>query len=349
MHELVNTHQPKKLYMVEFLRIFFVFSIILSHICNIYPEINYSVTKFFSINSFTTGFSVECFFIIGGFFLYNKIINSLSIYSLIQKIYLRLLPAFLVVFILTLLGAYVPIYKLPIVLTLTTGLSIPASVTGWGDWYVGAYFWTCCLYICILYFNLQKGLIATVILVYISTCITFHNTVTGLNDTYFTIIGSQLIRGIYSVGIGICAAALMNNFKPISRFEIRIVFTIIEGIILFATYTAVLRKEYSPYNFFERELIFAFLLISSKFSWGYFSQYLNKLAWIEKISCYSYPIFLSHIVPLKILQTHNNYGLSELNCALLIFGGAIFIGITEYHLIEQKLVPYLKKYFKENS
>lgn len=51
---------------------------------------------------------------------------------------------------------------------------------------------------------------------------------------------------------------------------------------------------------------------------------------------------------MSILWAHNHYGLSGETCALVILGGAIIIGIAEYHLIEQKLVPYLKKYFKEN-
>lgn len=131
-------------------------------------------------------------------------------------------------------------------------------------------------------------------------------------------------------GLGLSFSLLLEDF-----------FSMIGYIIYPRIYT---------FSFWEMEVVFAILMISIKSSYGYISTMLNRCCKIQYVSRYTYSIFLGHIVPIRLLlSSPNKFGLSESNCTLLIFGGAIVIGIIEYHLIEQKLVPYLKKYFKENS
>lgn len=96
MQEKANTLENKpRLYAIEFLRIFFVFFIILGHIMERYPEINQHTLAFFHTKAMYTSFGVEFFFIIGGFFLYKRMLSAPNIFDLIKKIYTRLIPALL--------------------------------------------------------------------------------------------------------------------------------------------------------------------------------------------------------------------------------------------------------------
>ena len=350
MHKLANIHQPKKLYMVEFLRVYFIFFIILWHIMSRYSTIKQEVFNFFDTSQMNGWFGVEFFFIIGGFFLYERMKKTDDAWLLIKKIYIRLFPTLMFVFLLCVCCGLVKIQKLPMILTLTTGLSIPGEVSGWGDWYVGAYFWASTLFVGLFVLNRKQAFLWTFILMYLTLCLKFNAPYDGWMKTYYAIVGNQFIRAIYSMGLGITAAFISEKISVKNNTSTRYVFTIIE-IICFTSVTGYITSpRIYTFNFWEIEIIFAVLMISINSSYGYISTILNRYDKIQYISRYTYSVFLGHIVPVRILlSSPDKYGLSELNCALLIFGGAIFIGITEYHLIEQKLVPYLKKYFKENS
>ena len=62
-----------KIWSVEFFRILFVFFIILGHCMQKYPQVRESVLGAFGTSFLRTGFGVEFFFVIGGFFLYHKL------------------------------------------------------------------------------------------------------------------------------------------------------------------------------------------------------------------------------------------------------------------------------------
>lgn len=346
MQELVNTHQSKKLYMVEFLRIFFLFFIILGHIMGILPTIKSSIFHFFSTNEMNDWLGVELFFIIGGFFLYERMKKSDDAWLLIKKTYVRLLPTLMFVFLLLVCFRLVNIQNAPIILTLTTGLTIPGEVTGWGDWYVGAYFGASALFVGLFVLNRKQAFLWTFIFMYITLCLKFNAPYEGWMKTYYTIIGNQFVRAIYSMGLGITAAFISDNVFVKNNVSTKYIFTAIEIICLISVFGYIVYPKIYTFNLWEMEIVFAILMILIKSSYGYISTILNRYNKIQYVSRYTYSIFLGHIIPIRLLlSSPNKFGFSESNCALLIFGGAIVIGITEYLLIEQKLVPYLKKIF----
>lgn len=350
MNELTIAPQPRKLYMVEFLRVFFIFFIILGHIMEKFSTIRSAVFNFFETQAMKGGFGVEFFFIIGGFFLYERMKKSNDAWSLIKKTYVRLFPTLMFVFLLCVCYGLVKIQKLPMILTLTTGLTIPGEVTGWGDWYVGAYFWASALFVGLFVLNRKQAFLWTFIFMYLTVCLKFHAPYDGWMKTYYTIVGNQFIRAIYSMGLGITAAFISDKVSAKNNVSTQCIFTAIEIICLISVFGYIIYPKIYTFNFWEMEIVFAILMISIKLSYGYLSTILNRYSKIQYVSRYTYSIFLGHIVPIRLLlSSPNKFGLSESNCALLIFEGAIVIGIMEYHLIEQKLVPYLKKYFKENS
>lgn len=84
MQEKANTLEKQpRLCTIEFLRIFFVFFIILGHCMETYPEVKTNALAFLYTKEMHTWFGVEFFFIIGGFFCvkeckYLQVILSLS-------------------------------------------------------------------------------------------------------------------------------------------------------------------------------------------------------------------------------------------------------------------------------
>lgn len=347
MQTQANTLEKKpRLYAIEFLRVFFVFFIILGHIMERYPEVNTNVLAFFHTKGMQTWFGVEFFFVIGGFFLYKKIVSATNTFELIKKIYTRLIPALIFVFLVCILSGTSKLERFPAILSLTTGLSIPGEATGWGDWYVGVYFWCSLLFIGLFSNNMKQGFLLTGILSYFTLCLKFNAPYDGWMKTYYTIIGNQVIRGVYSMGIGMAAAFLSERFLVADKKGIKFFFTAFEAYALVLVFNYIARTSHNHLNFWEMEIVFVLFLISVAHSAGYISSLLNKVKRIQKISRYSYPVFLGHIPFIKFLLVHQSFGLNGATCSLIVLFVATLIGIFEYHIVEKRIMPWVCKYFQ---
>lgn len=335
---------PAKLFSIEFLRIFFVIFIILGHIMNKYPNVKTTILSFFHTTHMRTYFGVEFFFILGGFFLYNRIQKTESVYDLLKKIYKRLAPALFFVFILCVVFGKLSFTKFPLILTLTTGMNIPGEVTQWGDWYVSNYFWSCFLFIGLFRFYGKRAFFWVVILGYFALSLKINATV-GDNGTYYTFIPGQFVRAVYSMGLGLITAFLSEKIVLQNGKISQILFTLFEIFAFYSIFNYIARSEVNTLSFWEMEVIFAILLISIKSSYGWLSLFLNKLSKIDLVSRYCYALFLCHIVPLRALVYHHNYSLTDSQAITIIVVGAILLAVFEYHVIEKKAVPFLGKFF----
>lgn len=325
MQTQANTLEKKpKLYAIEFLRVFFVFFIILGHIMERYSEVKTNVLAFFHTKGMQTWFGVEFFFLIGGFFLYKRLTQTENIFELVKKLYIRLLPALLFVFFLCVISGTSKVYQFPLILSLTTGLTIPGEVIGWGDWYVGVYFWCSLLFIGLFHNNVKQGLLWTAVLSYFTLCLKFNAPYDGWMKTYYTIIGNQFVRGVYSMGIGMAAAFLSERFLVADKKGIKFFFTAFEAYALVLVFNYIARTSHNHLNFWEMEIVFALFLISVAHSTGYISSLLNKVKRIQKISKYSYPVFLGHIPFIKFLLVHQSFGLNGATCGLIVLGGHFY-------------------------
>uniref|UniRef100_UPI0040255848 acyltransferase family protein n=1 Tax=Candidatus Scatocola faecipullorum TaxID=2840917 RepID=UPI0040255848 len=336
---------PHSLYAIEFLRVFFIFFIILGHIMERYSSVKDTVLNFFNTKYMQGWFCVEFFFIIGGFFLYLRIQKTTSVNALVKRIYLRLLPALVFVFCVCLLLGTVHRDRFPLILTMTTGLTIPGEATGWGDWYVGSYFWASCLYVGLFMLCRKQAFIWTFVLMYITICLKFNAPYDGFMKTYYTIVGNQFIRAIYSIGLGISAAYLAEKVDLKKNAFTISIFTILEIMGFLSVFYYIARSSHIHFNFWEMEIVFALLLISISKSFGWVSLTLNSISKIQYISRYTYSIFLGHIIFIKQLISHQSYGLSGTSCALIILGGATIAGVFEYHIVEKKIMPWIIKQF----
>lgn len=340
-----------RLYSIEFLRIIFTFMVIFGHCRERYPVLGEGMKEIFHSKKVlfaNTGFCVELFFIIAGFFLFKKLLlNQQSAKDIIKKLYFRVAPTFIFLFLLCVLFRIVSFSKMAEVLSLTSGLSIPKEVTGWGDWYVGVYFWVMAFYVGLFLYQPKKALWVMLIVMYFTICLKFNAPYNGWVTTYYTIIGSELIRGIYSVGLGLGVGYLASNISINENRVTRVFFTIVEAYCLFVLLKFMIRG--TNFDFLELEIIFGILLISISKSWGYLSAYFNRISSVQFYSKYSYQVFLMHIFPLRLLLKYNSFGFEPVTCVFLIFGGAIVLGVFEYHMIEGKLLPYLKKIVVKNE
>lgn len=332
-----------KIWSVEFFRILFVFFIILGHCMQKYPQVRESVLGAFGTSFLRTGFGVEFFFVIGGFFLYHKL--GEPVWENIKKLYSRLCPALLFVFLLTVITSDISFSSFPSILTLSTGLSIPKDVTGWGDWYVGVYFWCCCLCLVIFLKSREQAFCWLGILMYVCVVLRFHGKNSGFLSTYFSFVGSEVVRGFFSIGIGIVTAALSKKIKLNKCKFLTIIFSIVELYCIAQVLNYIVNIKNWNFNFWDIELTFAIFLFSAASSYGYISRLLNHMFWIGKFSRYAYSIFLAHIVFMRGLLSHNNFSLSDKLSVLIVFSGAILLGVFEYHVIEKRVVPFCGQFF----
>ena len=70
------TTKGKRIYFVEFLRIFLILSVFYLHYTPYVPEVNKTLCEYLETQSLRLGFAVDLFFIIGGFFLERRVAQA---------------------------------------------------------------------------------------------------------------------------------------------------------------------------------------------------------------------------------------------------------------------------------
>ena len=348
MQEKVNTLKNKpRIYAIEFLRIFFVFFIIFGHIMQMYPDIKSSVYNFLNSDLVPTWFCVEYYSIIGGFFIYRNAYKNGNLFDSIKHIYMRLFPAVFFLYFIALISGLAHIHMLPIILTMTQGMSIPiADAIGWGDWFTGAYFWASCFCISLLFYLKDKAFMFIVPLIYVLLVTQHHTTYPGWMKAYYGLIGSEFLRILYCVCLGALTSFLAQNLTFQKDKFARLLFTGLEVIFFYFCFRRI---------FYGNSVIsivaitsFSLLLILMVNSAGIISYTLNKISQIHYLSRYTWSIFIGHAYWLTLLKDKGSeLEFSNTIRCLIIIILAIMTGIFEYHIVEKKLVPWVISYFKK--
>lgn len=334
----------QKMYMIEFLRIIFVFFVVLGHCMELFSDVSAGMLNFFDSKEMHTWFGVEYFFIIGGFLLYSKIVKIReNVWEQVKHRWQRLFPALFFCFILCVLSGTCNISRLPDIVALLPGLSLGGEAIGWGDWYVGVYFWVTVLYIGLFCLCPRSAFVIMLGLVYFSLCLKFNAPYPGWDKTYFGVLSANVARGIYSIGIGIAAAFLAEKISLHSNKINYIAFTLLEAACLYVVLHYILHRD--KMNFLELEIVFAVLLISISKSAGAISGFFNKISSVSLISRYTYGFFLAHAVIIKFFRQYSTLGLSQYQSSVVIVSGGVLIAVAEYHFFEKKFLPRIKKYF----
>lgn len=348
-----STTAPKRLYSVELLRIIFILSMVVFHVSQKSPSIKNSLLNFFHATHQHLGFAPDLFFVIGGFFLYKRTIAPVKVHETVKKIYVRLLPGLLFAFLACVIFNARSFSNLPLILSMSgvSGLLKSAGdILGWGDWYIYAYFWCSCLFIILYSFSFRVGVLSALVLSYFTITLRLHANYPGWGGVYYTIIGADIIRGIYGIGIGLVAAHLSRLYLFRTSSIIKCACTALE-LYCFSRIVGYLTGmcSLSQSSFWGIELYLALLLIMFDNSCGWLSTLLNKCRHIQFLSKYTYSILVAHIVTMNfiVFVFGKNYNWSgALGGGVII--SSIIVGIFEYHLVEKWLASKIKNYLHAN-
>ena len=337
----------ERLYSIEFFRIYFILVIFIGHVLSLFPDYDLSIFGL-RLNGFT--FGIHFFFIVGGFFLYRRVISGTPAFELIKKTWLRLVPGMLFAFSFFVFLNKSRIEQLPSVLFLTGGTGISTPPMGFADWFFGAYFWMSCFFIGL--FQLPRKyafLILGVVSYFIASFLVHAVTVNPKNgffmDTYYSVIGYHFGRGLLCMGVGMVAAFLSENIQLPKRFPGRIIGTAAEILCLIAVFRFSVYTNHSRMTQPEIIMTLALLILFCSQSWGYISAGLNSIRWVQLFSRYVFSCLIGHIIMHRWLAMHGYFDLSLgwRICACIVC--SVCVGVLEYHLIERWLVPMLARYF----
>ena len=348
--EKKTTTKGRRIYFVEFLRIFLIISVFFLHYTPYVPEVKKELCEYLGTQSIRPGFAVEFFFIIGGFFLGRKIKQAKELNALqsIGHVWIRLTPGLLFFYALLLaLGArswsMYPFFYFP-----TGHNGLAGELIGWGDWYVGAYFAISCLFIGLFSTCREKAWLWLCLFVFFAQCMQVNvKPLKGLalGGLFFGWIPASLVRGYTCMGIGVVAAYLSDQWQLRRTRLVRILATVLELGSLVLMFNFMYRSSQVRYSFIAVEFSFAFLLISASHSWGLISSLVNRMSWVQLVSRYTYSFLLAQAALFRYMYVNRSFHLEGPIAALVILIAVIPMTLIEYHLIEGWLVPKLKRFF----
>ena len=341
----------QRLYAVEFLRIFFILFVLFLHATS-GTEILSRYLSLFHTSSQCLWQSVECFFILGGFFLFRNLYHSKdkTVFQRIQKLWWRLVPGLVFAFVLLcVIDQGVSWHHFTICLFNIPDFGLAPGTIGWGEYFIGSYFFISCLLISLFTCCRRSAWLFIGIACYLLISLQLHvkpmSSANAFGGVYLSLIGQGLVRGFIGMSLGALGAFLSENIKLPRRFGIRLMVTAYEGLALFSLFSYLLTgPEKSRFTLLEIELMFTILLISIAQNLGYISSFLNRMNWVMYASRYTYSFLVAHIVLVRYRRLPASCFLSYENKAIMIIGGGILLGIIEYHLIEKFLVPKIRTY-----
>lgn len=345
------TFPSKRIFFIEYLRIYCILSVFILHLGIYDPAIKQNILNFFCTDGWRPMFAVECFFLIGGFFLYRKTVNCTDdVNDFIRRLWVRLVPAVIFSYLILLVLKAAKWEDFPYVLSLTMGLGFsPANVAGGVDWFVGTYFATACL-LYVLFLRFRKSAWA-LLLVFMTMfwCLQVHGKPEGESWTgaaagpmFGAILSLSVVRSFTCMGLGIVTASLCDNIKIRGGgILVRLIATTFEIYALYVLFSYMYRSSLVHFRFISIELIFAMLIISGVKGLGLISDLLNRHSCVMHISRYVYSFLLCHGMVIHCFNVHRSFGIEPYKCVWIIVCLTVLFTLIEYHLVEKRLVPWI--------
>ena len=270
----------KKIYSIEYLRIIFLAVILFLHCCLNMPDLHKSL-NYIAFSGTRLYICVEYFFVISGFFLCKKLMDTdLSAVDIIKKMYIRFFPAILFAYILALLFGTSKLRYIPTMLTYTFGMSLNTGVfhdeiIGVGDWFIGALFWTSALITFIFRAFPKFSHIILGILIYVGFALQLTFPQQDFLSPYYGIYGASIARAMSCMGVGMAVYYLSKKVFFNKNVLTMCAFTFLEVLC------AVLLCSYAmgsvKITYFQNIINFSLLLFIMVNSYGYISKFLKQL------------------------------------------------------------------------
>jgi len=300
---------------------------------------------------------VELFFILSGFFLYknfstNKNDNELDYTKKrIKKLYPHYILSFVAIYLFYVIinifthsnpSDNLLFIPLPEIFMLNS-IGIFKGNFNASTWYlsvmiVGGYF----IYY-LLRNNSNKFIRFTGPLIILGSYTLINSTLDGKIESWDNILifCLPLLRGTADMIIGCILGVIIDNKNSLLKIKLSPYYIkLIELITYFLIYMLLTQKT----NYELCVLLLFPILILISFSPHSFSNKLFNKKIFQKIGKISYPMYLNHLLIIKILQLFFD---NTVNPILLTLG--YFIILVIYSLITKKLVNYLVNHFSKNN
>ncbi len=356
----------EKIKNIEFLRCFFIFQIVMIHLI----KTKFSLSKIFPCVPIYQGLksifpngamTVDCFFIIAGFFLVLTFKQSTTFLDFIKKKYIRLTPVIIFSIIFCVIGAILKVFHFNVIQNILSILLLNNFGYVWCQpinsslWFTSALFASLIIYFLLLKNTSKKKILiisfAISTITYITLNILSSGRFTNPWHTYFYILNTGFLRSIAGIGLGSFIGILYKNFPQNILLGIRKVnkdvITSIE--ILSFTFMSWILAGGIPKNIHLAFILnFALLFSLFIFNKGLISKFFNNEIWTI-LGKYQYSLFVVHFIIFKIL----NYALWKPNTEFVYnypiipivtnLAIAIFFAIFAYHFVEKPCAKYLKQ------
>lgn len=361
--KVVKMNKNTKIGSIEFIRFLFSMIIVYFHILhsNIIPFVGNAESSYLDLknkNAFG-GFIVECFFIIGGYFLYKTYVTypNLSVKKFIVNKIIRLWPVLFFSIVIALITSTLKIYPaiFNIFFLQCVGLSFAyKGVT----WYISPFFWVSIFIFSLLKnFDNKKLNVILPIMIYFSYVININycNGRYG-RETIWNFLNLGVLRAIAGIGLGYMIGVTIEDIRKIqvgrgknSRVNtaMRIICSLVELVVFIFLLIYFLDSDITKYNnqfiiVIAFTVLFVFLILGkgilSKFLDNNISIFLGRYAYsIYVMQQFSFWI-LSKTFWLRtdFLEKHMYYSI-----AISLAVSAVIGGIT-YHLIEKPSIKLFK-------
>lgn len=304
---------------------------------------------------------VECFLIIGGYFLYHSVRKTMnkSFLELSMNRFFRLWPVMALYTLIMVLFWNLNKQTGLFYITFLHATGISLEETGI-IWYIAPYFWSSLLVMAILRKCDRKtsGIILSLI-AYFSYAISL-NTVGGFSRTVvFDFLSLAVVRCLAGVSVGVLSAMAIEEFRRIynpeneTKLSRGITFSVLS--VMETASLAVLLKLFifgkEPFkNPFVVIIFFLLFFVIAINNAGVLSKVLNRPIF-GKLGRYSYSIYVMQQVAFYILRDtlwKNEAFMSKgaFTVCLVSVLFSVLVGVAVYHLFEKpciKLYQNLKK------
>lgn len=358
------TLKKEYFYNIDFFRFLFIMAIALSHTKILLKTYDTPIFKYITENIRYSHYSVELFFIIGGFFLFYTMNLKYDFYQFVKHKLIRLMPVLLFGLLLFyVLSWFTPLkvsrYDNIWALFLLQNIGITHHYASVGaSWFVSCLFWVSSLFF-YAYKNLKKELfniILAIIVILCASCLANDRTIATINN-YNRIFNAGVLRAIMSMGIGYflwniyCDKLIKIKNITIKLFP-KLLITALEGYLTVFILQNVLFKSSTYNNYLILPLLFSVLFVLLLIKQGYISKFLNN-RFSQFLGKYVYSLMLTHetirTVILKMFNpAHKHFMVNHpVLYLVMVFGSYIIVGILTYYLVEKPATIYLKNRFEK--